>query len=128
MPLYCVLYLKDEAQERFRAQPPPSGPASLKPKDYKLVAEVEAPNEYAVWKMLQGEEAAQRNLRPMRVGDLLEAEPGHPRVCRFAGFDDASWFTFEPKAKALQGAGEASATPTSTPDTPPDPPRGPAPE
>ncbi len=138
MPLYRVLYLKDEALERFRSQPPPEGPASLKPKDYKLVAEIEAPNEYAVWKMLQEDEAAGRNLRSMGVGDVLEAEPGRPRVCRFVGFDDAHWFTFEPKAKTPAPADEASSSPTEAPgqavsETPPpenqtDPPPGPAPE
>ncbi len=149
VPRYRVLYLKDQtAVERFRSQPPRPGPASLKPKDYALVAEIEAANEYTVWKMLQGEGAAERNLRPMSVGDVLEAEPGRLRVCRFVGFDDAVWFTFEPKPKAAQGepapqsegepegagdAGEASATPaadpaeiaseTPAPDSPPDPPR-----
>lgn len=108
MPLYRVLYLKDAAVERFRTQGPPSGPASLRPKDYTLVAEIEAPNEYAVWRMLQDEGAAERNLRPMGVGDVLEAEPGHPRVCRFVGFDDGSWFTFEPKPKTPEGGGGAT--------------------
>lgn len=140
MPRYRVLYLKDESLvERFRSQPPRPGPASLKPKDYQPVAEIEAPNEYTVWKMLQGEGAAARNLRPMGVGDALEAEPERLRVCRFMGFDDAVWFTFEPKPKPGEdqpeapGAGEASATPaaapseiaseTAVPDSRQDPPR-----
>ncbi len=138
MALYRVLYLKDEAAvERFRSQAPPSGPASLKPKDYALVAEIEAPHEYAAWGLLQGDGALQRHLRPMGVGDVLEAEPGRPRVCRFAGFDDATWFTFEPKPKAA-GADEVSATPPEVPaetileaptaDSPPAPAPSPAEE
>src|SRR5437763_168585 len=100
MPVYRVLYLKDQAAiDRFRSQPPPDGPANVKPKDYEQVLEIEAPNEYYVWQLLQGDGAKQRNLRPMGVGDILEREAGKPRVCRFAGFDDAVWFVFEPKAR-----------------------------
>lgn len=134
MPVYRILYLKDPAAvERFRSQGPPTGPASLKPKDYTQVAEIEAPNEYAVWRLLQAEGATERNLRPMGVGDVLEAPPAAPRVCRFVGFDDATWFTFEPKPKDPGPGGEASAKATSeasesssappTPDSPPNPPR-----
>src|SRR2546425_12537294 len=109
MPIYRVHYLKDPpAIERFRAHGPPEGVTSLKPKDYVQVTEIEAPHEYAVWKQLQGEGAQERKLRPMGVGDVLEVEARQPRVCRFAGFDDAVWFTFEPKQKP--GADGASAT------------------
>ena len=105
MPTYKVLYLKDQAAiEKFRTQIPSEGPATIKPKDYTQVAEIEAPNEYAVWKTLQEEGAAERRLRPMGVGDVLEVEGGKPRVCRFAGFDDAVWFTFEPKKKDEESA------------------------
>jgi len=98
MPTYKVLYLKDQSLiDKFQSHIPTEGPASLKPKDYAQVAEIEAPNEYAVWKTLQGDGATERQLRPMVVGDALEVEAGKPRVCRFAGFDDAVWFTFEPK-------------------------------
>lgn len=112
MPTYKVLYLKDQSLiERFQSHIPAEGPASLKPKDYVQVAEIEAPNEYAVWKMLQGDGATARELRPMVVGDALEVEPGKPRVCRFAGFDDAVWFTFEPKPKDAVPATDAPNTP-----------------
>ena len=136
MPVYRVLYLKDPATvERFRSQGPPipQGGTSLKPKDYTPVAEIEAPNEYAVWRLLQAESATERNLRPMGVGDVLEAPPGSPRVCRFVGFDDATWFTFEPKPKTPGPGDEASAKGTSeasesssapsAPDSPPNPPQ-----
>jgi len=100
MPTYKVLYLKDQSLiDKFQSHIPTEGPASLKAKDYVQVGEIEAPNEYAVWKMLQGDGATERQLRPMVVGDALEVETGKPRVCRFAGFDDAVWFTFEPKPK-----------------------------
>lgn len=129
MPTYKVLYLKDQSLiERFQSHIPTEGPASLKPKDYVQVAEIEAPNEYAVWKMLQGDGATERELRPMVVGDALEVETGKPRVCRFAGFDDAVWFTFEPKKKDEGSATESSAAgenpaDASVPETPPDPPQ-----
>jgi hypothetical protein len=113
MPTYKVLYLKDDSLiEKFRSQIPHEGPASLRPANYQQVAEVEAPNEYAVWQMLRGEGARERNLRPMVVGDALELETGKPRVCRFSGFDDAVWFTFEPKKK------EEEASATEAPSTP----------
>jgi len=129
MPTYKVLYLKDQALiEKFQSHIPTEGPASLKPKDYTQVAEIEAPNEYAVWKMLQGDGATERDLRPMVVGDALEVEPGKPRVCRFAGFDDAVWFTFEPKKMGEASATEPSASgesPAGAPaaGTPGDPPQ-----
>ena len=101
MPVYRVLYLKEQAAiDRFRSQPPPEGAATIKPKDYEQVGEMDAPNEYAVWQALQGQSAADRGWRPMGVGDVLEVEGAKPRVCRFVGFDDATWWTFEPRKKA----------------------------
>jgi hypothetical protein len=117
VPVYRVLYLKEQALiDRFRSQPPPSGAGSIKAKDYELVAEIEAAHEFAVWKALQGSAASDRHLRPMGVGDVLELEPGKPRLLRFSGFDDAVWFTFEPKKKDV---GEASATPDPAAPSPP---------
>jgi hypothetical protein len=113
MPLYRVLYLKDQAAvDRFRALPPPEGPANIKPKDYVPACEIEAPHEYAAWRMLQGDGAKERDLRPMGVGDVLEAWPGKPRVCRYVGFDDAVWFVFEPREKkAAATVGVAEGVP-----------------
>jgi hypothetical protein len=112
MPLYRVLYLKDQtAMDRFRALPPPNGPANIKAKDYVPACEIEAPNEYAVWRILQAEGARERDLRPMGVGDVLEAivpdAPGKPRVCRYVGFDDAVWYVFEPREKKTAAVAEA---------------------
>src|ERR1035438_973071 len=120
MPLYRVLYLKDQAAiDRFRALPPPDGPANIKAKDYVPACEIEAPNDYASWRMLQGEGAQERDLRPMGVGDVLEAVAresggglrldgaGKPRVCRYVGFDDAVWFVFEPREKKAPSIVEA---------------------
>jgi hypothetical protein len=100
MPVYRVLYLKEQAAvDRFRSQPPPEGAATIKPKDYEQVGEIEATNEYAAWQTLQGEGASERGWRAMGVGDVLEVEGAKPRVCRFVGFDDATWWTFEPRKK-----------------------------
>jgi hypothetical protein len=104
MPSYRVHYLKDQAGvDRFRNLPPADGSTNIKPKDYMPACEMEAPNEYAVWRALQGDAAKDRNLRPLGVGDVLEvitAEgPGKPRVCRYSGFDEAVWFVFEPREK-----------------------------
>jgi hypothetical protein len=107
MPLYRVLYLKDQAAvDRFRALPP-DGPASIKPKDYIPACEIDAPNEYAAWRTLQGDGAKERDLRPMGVGDVLELVVGKPRVCRYVGFDDAVWFVFEAREKKAAVAEEA---------------------
>jgi hypothetical protein len=54
--------------------------------------------------MLQGDGALERDLRPMGVGDVLEAVTGKPRVCRYVGFDDAVWFVFEPREKKAAAA------------------------
>ena len=118
MPVYKVLYLRDQALiDRFRSQPPPDGVTSIKAKDYEQVAQIEAPHEYAVWRMLQGQDSAQHLVsggvpRPMGVGDVLEVEGSKPRVCRFAGFDDAAWFVFEPRAKKAAEEGAPAAEPS----------------
>jgi hypothetical protein len=111
MPTYKVLYLKDQAAiDRFRAQPPPDGVTSIKAKDYEQVATIDAPHEYAVWRMLQGEDSAQQNVpRQMGVGDVLEIEGAKPRVCRFSGFDDAAWWVFQHKAKTTDESGQEPA-------------------
>ncbi|SRR6266478_3584553 len=111
MPTYKVLYLKDQAAiDRFRAQPPPDGVTSIKAKDYEQVATIDAPHEYAVWRMLQGEASAQHNVpREMGVGDVLEIEGAKPRVCRFSGFDDAVWWVFQHRAKTTDESEQEAA-------------------
>ena len=35
---------------------------------------------------------------PIAVGDLLEAEDGQIRICKYVGFEPAQWVLPEPKA------------------------------
>lgn len=98
MPKYRVFYLKDELSRRFQELPPLSIRSQLKPKDYTLVAEIEAANEYAAWQALRAEaaEGAGAKLpRRFAVGDVLEREEGKPRLCLFGGFEDATWWAPE---------------------------------
>lgn len=104
MPVYRVLYLKDQAAiDRFRSQPPTEAAITVKPKDYEQVGEIDTPSEYAAWQALQGPGAAERGWRLMGVGDVLEIAGAKPRVCRFAGFHDAVWWVFERKSDATSG-------------------------
>lgn len=98
MAKYRVFYLKDELSRRFRDLPASAVRKQLKSKDYALVAEMEAANEYAAWQALQAPDAAlpgEKIARPLCVGDVLEREDGKPLLCLFGGFEEAAWWTPE---------------------------------
>ena len=82
--------MKDAARQQFRWAPHVSGAANIKPKDFELSVEVEAENEYAVWALLRETDHA------LAVGDVLEADSGQLRICKYVGFEAASWFIPEP--------------------------------
>ena len=85
MPLYRIYRMKDSPRQQFRWAPHLSGCASLKPKDFLPGGEVQAGNEYEAWQLLRNSE------NQLAVGDLLEAEDGKLRVCKYVGFESAEW-------------------------------------
>lgn len=64
----------------------------MKPKDYEQQGEVSAANEYEAWAGLRASGQA------LDVGDLLEVESGDLRICKYVGFEPASWIVPEPVA------------------------------
>jgi hypothetical protein len=88
MARYRIYYLKESQRMHFRSAPPAPGPLKLKRKDYEEGGQVEAPTPYVAWKELReiGEP------RPIEVGDALELDTGALLVCRWQGFEEASWY------------------------------------
>jgi hypothetical protein len=85
MPLYRVFRMKDSPRQQFRWAPHVSGTASAKPRDFEPHGEVVALHEYDAWRILRESGA------PLEVGDLLEAEDGRLRICKYVGFEPAQW-------------------------------------
>ncbi len=85
MPSYRIHRLKNHLRQSFRFAPHVSGTAAIKPRDYEPGEPVEAATPYAAFFALR--EAAS----PLEVGDLLEAEDGSIRICKFVGFEEARW-------------------------------------
>jgi hypothetical protein len=94
MPMYRVYRMKDAPRQQFRWAPHVAGAAGVKAKDYDPDAEVQADSEYHVWSCLRASE------RPLAVGDLLETESGALRICKYVGFESASWIVPEAKSQA----------------------------
>lgn len=89
--------MKDGPRQNFRWAPHVSGAAQVKPKDYELeVREVEAAHEYAAWAMLRESE------QPLSVGDLLETAAGELCICKYVGFEKASWVVAEAHVTGAQ--------------------------
>src|SRR5579872_4858907 len=91
MPHYRIYRMKDSPRQQFRWAPHVSGCASLKPREYELRGEVAARSEYEAWQLLRESED------PIAIGDLLEAEDGQLRICKYVGFEPAQWVIPEPK-------------------------------
>src|SRR5580698_313109 len=94
MPNYRIYRMKDSPRQQFRWAPHLSGCASLKPKDYDPLGEVQALHEYDAWQLLR------ESGEPLVVGDLLETEDGQLRICKYVGFEPAQWVLPEPKQQA----------------------------
>ena len=92
MPTYRVYRMKDVPRQQFRWAPHVSGAATVKPKDYEPEGEIQADSEYDAWSRLRASE------RPLAVGDLLEAGNGTLRICKYVGFETASWVIPDIKA------------------------------
>lgn len=119
MAKYRVFYLKEELSRRFRDLPAATVRKQLKPKDYTMAGELEAPNDYAAWQALQAPETALPDAkirRPFAVGDALEREEGKPLLCLFGGFEEATWWTPE-QAETSPAVGEAAGSDASAPPT-----------
>ena len=122
MPRYRIHSIKEAPGENFRWAPHKAGSAVVKPKDYTLDGELEAPTSYALWKTLQAQG------RPLHPGDLLEAThadgaPGQLQITKYTGFEPATWFVpepFVPEPPPVSGifAAQLSAPPDTslTPD------------
>ena len=91
MPMYRVYRMKDAPRQQFRWAPHVAGAASVKARDYEPDGEIEAASEYEAWSRLRGSD------RPLAVGDLLEADTGALRICKYVGFESACWVIPEEK-------------------------------
>jgi hypothetical protein len=103
MPSFQIHRLKDHLRQPFRSAAHVSGAAMVKPRDYEPGETVEAGSPYAAFFALRDSE------RPLEVGDLLEAENGSLRICKFVGFEEAHWVLPELKTDPGAGAQETAA-------------------
>jgi hypothetical protein len=103
MPTYRIHRLKDHLRASFRFAPHVSGTAEVKARDYQPGDAVEAATPYTAFFALRESEAR------LEVGDLLEAEDGSLRICKFVGFEEARWLITE--------AAQASPNPAGGPST-----------
>jgi hypothetical protein len=105
MPAYRIHRLKDHLRQQFRAAPHVIGTASIKPGHYEPGGEISAPTPYAAFFELR--DAG----KPLQVGDLLEAENGDLRICKFVGFEEANWVLPD-----VSPDGKPEGNPSSLPD------------
>ena len=91
MPIYRIFRMKDSPRQQFRWAPHVSGSATARPKDFEQRGQVEAQNEYDAWRRLR------ESGEPLDVGDLLESEDAHLRICKYVGFEPAQWALPDPK-------------------------------
>jgi hypothetical protein len=101
MPQYRIYRMKDSPRQQFRWAPHVSGCASMKPRDYEQRGQIEARHEYDAWRLLREEDS------PLEVGDLLETEDGRLSICKYVGFEPATWVLPEPKHAEPEPAGQA---------------------
>jgi hypothetical protein len=103
MPLYRIYRMKDSPRQQFRWAPHVSGCAAVKPKDFEASGQIDAMHEYEAWRTLR--ESGQA----LEIGDLLESEDGQLRICKYVGFEPASWVLPQAKAEAPQDMPPESA-------------------
>jgi hypothetical protein len=101
MPLYRIYRMKDSPRQQFRWAPHVSGCASMKPRDYEQRGQIEALHEYDAWRLLREQGA------PLEVGDLLETEGGRLSICKYVGFEPATWVLPEFKHPEPEPAGQS---------------------
>ena len=92
MALFRIHRIKESAQQNFRWAPHTSGVTAAKPKDYEEGGMVEAAGLYQAWHQVRETPDA------LRLGDILESvETGEMRICKYVGFEQATWLVLEPK-------------------------------
>jgi hypothetical protein len=96
MPMFRVYRMKEAPRQQFRWAPHVSGEAGVKAKDYEPDGEIEAAGEYDAWTRLRAAG------RPLSIGDLLEAENGALHICKYVGFESATWVIPEKKPEPLE--------------------------
>jgi hypothetical protein len=104
--MYRIFRMREQARLSFRVAPHTSGETAVKLKDYSEAGTVEAASTYEAWDLLRATE------QPLEVGDVLEAELGGIKICKYIGFDDAKWVLPDPKpgAEAIPvAAGDSTA-------------------
>jgi hypothetical protein len=99
MPSYRIHRLKDHLRQAFRSAPHVSGTAQVKPRDYEPGDRIDAASPYAAFF------SRRESGSPLEVGDILEAEDGSLRICKFVGFEDAQWLIQEAPHPANLSAG-----------------------
>ena len=92
MASYRIYRMKEAPRQQFRWAPHVAGAASVKARDYEPEGEVQADGEYDAWSRLRASD------HPLDVGDLLETEGGALRICKYVGFESASWVVPEVKS------------------------------
>jgi hypothetical protein len=113
MARYRIHRIKDTPRESFRWAAHMGGLAVVKPKDYEVAGEVEAPTSYAAWGRLLSDG------RPLRPGDLLEVIPegqpeqdhassGELKIAKYIGFEPAKWYVPEPKPEDIYASADTS--------------------
>jgi len=97
--------MKDSPRQQFRWAPHLSGCATLKPKEYEARGQIDARHEYEAWQLMRD------SGEPIAVGDLLEADDGQLRICKYVGFEPAQWIAPEAKPhSAPEGAPQVAET------------------
>lgn len=91
MPLYRIHRMKETPRQSFRWAAHTAGTASVKPKDYEVTGEIDAPSVYGAWTALQSAD------HPLEVGDMLEDPTGALRIFKYVGFEEARWLVPEVK-------------------------------
>lgn len=85
MPPFRIYRMKETPRQQFRWAPHASGASQLKRRDFEPDGEVQAGSPYEAWAKLRG------SARALDIGDLLESESGELRICKYVGFEEASW-------------------------------------
>jgi len=92
MPMFQIHRMKEAPRQQFRWAPHVAGAATVRARDYEPGGQIEADSEYDAYARLRNEG------RPMAVGDVLETETGALCICKYVGFESASWFVPEAKS------------------------------
>lgn len=112
MPVFRIHRMKETARQQFRWAPHTCGITSLKPRDFEAAGEVAAAGFYDAWTSLRGSE------RALDIGDVLEAEAGELRICKYVGFEEARWVLPEVKT-GLEAVPLAAGLPQAESAPPP---------